>query len=143
MGQGSTATPTRLGRHRRGQGLRWLGGRRDRSARLRPVGLFDAADLDAASEPSRALRVSVRFDPAGAAVVTLSGLLVRQHADDLDRSLGPVFAGDHPLYVIDLGGVTRLDPTTLATITRCAETVRERGAVVTIVPPGAGRDLAA
>lgn len=103
----------------------------------------DASGHDAVDSATGALRISVRLDRPGVAVVTVSGLLVRQHADDLDGSLAPVLAGDHPLFVIDLGGVTRLDPTTLATLTRCAEVVRERGTVVTIVPPGAPRDQTA
>lgn len=125
-------------------GLGRLWRHRDRSARLRPMLHLDAPGGDAsAGATEHGLNLSVRLDRPGVAVVTLSGLLVRQHAEDLDGSLAPVFAGDHPLFVIDLGGVTRLDPTTLATITRRAEAVRERGAVVTIVPPGAHPDQAA
>ena len=129
MDQGAEATPAR----RRRRGRRWLG--RDRRGRVDP--------RPTSAEGPTQLRISVSVDRADVAVVSLSGLLVRQHADGLGGSLDPVFAGAHPLFVIDLGGVTRLDPTTLATITRRAEAVRGRGAIVTIVPPGATRDAAA
>lgn len=89
------------------------------------------------------LDVSVSVDRADTAIVTVAGRLIRQNAEALDRSLGSVFAADHPTYVIDLAGVTRLDPTTLAAITRRAALARGRGARITIVPPGARRDRAA
>jgi anti-anti-sigma regulatory factor len=96
--------------------------------------------VDAGTE---ALCVSVSVDEPDIAVVTVSGRLIRQHAAGLDGSLASVFAHDHPIFVIDLAGVTSLDPTTLATITRRAALARRRGALITIVPPGAGRARAA
>jgi anti-anti-sigma regulatory factor len=99
--------------------------------------------VDPAQDVAGALDVSVSVDRTDTAVVTVTGRLIRQNAEALDRSLGSVFAADHATYVIDLAGVTRLDPTTLAAITRRAALARGRGARITIVPPGAGRNQAA
>lgn len=117
----------------RRSGFPWLGGRR------RP--LTSCSDDDAHS--AGPLNVSVSVDRFDTAIVTVTGRLIRQHADGLDRSLGSVFAADHPTFIIDLAGVTRLDPPTLAAITRRAAQARGRGALIRIVPPGAGSEQAA
>jgi anti-anti-sigma regulatory factor len=95
------------------------------------------------SEPADPLRVNVHRDGHSAATVTVTGLLVRQHAARLDERLAVAFDDLRRRYVIDLGGVTCLDPTTLAAVTRRADLARRHGARVTIIPPGSGRRVAA
>ena len=63
--------------------------------------------------------------------VVVSGLLVREHADRLDRDLADAFSGRWTWVVVDLRGVRQLDPTSLSAITRranLARRARESGA---------------
>lgn len=107
-----------------------------------------STDAALVASPARAgspasLQVSVRQDGSGAAIVTVAGLLVRQHARSIDVELALAFGGRRERYVIDLAGVTCLDPTTLAAVTGYARRARREGALVVIVPPGARRPSAA
>ena len=131
MEQCAAATPTATARRRR------FGRRRQQGP--------DAAVVppEVRAAPIDPLHVTVRRDGHSAAIVTVTGLLVRQHAVRLEERLAAAFDDLRTRYVIDLGGVTCLDPTTLAAVTRYAERARRYGARVTIVPPGARRPVAA
>lgn len=83
-----------------------------------------------------ALRIEVHHHGCEYATVEVSGLLVREHAHLIDDALARAFGVHRACLVIVLRGVTRLDSTTLAAITRPADEARRRGALVTIVPPG-------
>ena len=131
MEQCAAATSTAMARRRRF-------GRRRRLANGAP-----AAGPAAPAVTLDPLHVTVRHDGRSAAIVTVTGLLVRQHALRLDEWLAAAFGDLRTRYVIDLGGVTCLDPTTLAAVTGYAERARRLGARVTIVPPGARRPVAA
>ena len=124
--------PTAAARRRRfGRGGRRPGGRSPAD---------DRQPLPTLDDP---LAVTVQQDGRLEATIVVTGLLLRQHAARLDERLAAAFCEWRTRYVIDLGGVTCLDPTTLAAVTRYADHARGLGARVTIVPPGVRRPVAA
>lgn len=113
---------------------RWLGRHRARSAVTSRAATVTSGDGE--------LRIGVLHDGPQQVTVEVNGLLVRRHARMIDEILATAFGVHRAWFVIDLRGVTRLDPTTLSAITRGVDAVRRNGALVTIVPPG-GHDRSA